>query len=209
MNRILSRAIAALALLGVAAHPAAGERLAKGSSVLWLGLHGGTAEIVAPPLTIGSMFTSDEIGAHVAYSYFLSDAWALAVSGDFSSGREKFEATLGGTEEFTISTWDVRVGLDRYAFIDDEVAVYAGPGIRYWAGNGEYEGVANPAGEWPDVTQFGLNPRIGIYTRLGSSFGLFAYVGHVIGFNSADDSAGENTWWTSSHEGSVGLAVDF
>jgi hypothetical protein len=59
------------------------------------------------------------------------------------------------------------------------------------------------------VTEWAFNGRVGMYARLGEHYGLFGHIGQVIGTNSGKDAAGKVSWWSSHHEGSVGLALDF
>lgn len=210
MIRTLTR-MAAVAILLACTSMAHAAPLGKGNSMIWIGLNGNTAPLVGETTGASNVFDSGEYGVHAAYSYFLSDAWTFVLSGGFDAGSQKFEPTIGTTEEFKSSSINVRVGMDRYAFINDNVAVYAGPGVRYWSGNGEYTGSGDPTVDkaWPDVTQIAFNGRIGMLARLGSGYGLFGHVGQVIGMNSSDDSFGKNTWWSNSHEGSVGFSFNF
>ena len=134
----------------------------------------------------------------------------------YDVGSNKFDYSASsplpnsGHEKFTSSSFNVRIGGDRYAFLNDDVALYAGPGLLYWRGHAEYEGFGlGFDGRWPDVTQVGLNGRIGMYARLAGHSALFGHIGQVIARNSASDTPGDNTWWTNHFEGSVGLAVDF
>lgn len=210
MNRILTR-MAAVAILLACTSMAHAAPLGKGNSMIWIGLDGNSAPLVGPTTGAGSTFEAGEYGVHAAYSYFLSDAWTFVLSGGFDAGSQKFEPATGSTEEFKSSSINVRIGMDRYAFINDNVAIYAGPGVRYWAGNGEYtgSGIVSVDTSWPDVTQIAFNGRIGMLARLGSGYGLFGHVGQVIGMNSADDSVGKNTWWSSNQEGAVGFSFNF
>jgi hypothetical protein len=38
--------------------------------------------------------------------------------------------------------------------------------------------------------------------------GLFGHIGHVLSYSSGKDATGEISWWSSTPEGSVGLAFD-
>jgi len=209
MKRVCSglALVAALLTLAPAAHA---QRLGAGNSMIWLGLNGSKSQLVGPTTGAGNMFEADELGLHAAYSYFVSDNWTVALSGGFDVGNEKFEPAAGTEEKFTSSSFNVRLGMDRYAFINDDVAIYAGPGLLYWKGKGEYEGGGIFLdGEWPETSQVAFNGRLGMYARLGSGYGLFGHVGHVIAMNTADDDDGENSWWSTHNEGSVGLAFNF
>lgn len=197
-------------LMGSAVAPASrAEKLAKGNSVVWIGLNGNRSHIVTPPVNLATLGEENEVGLHLALSYFLSDDWAGVISGGFAGENQKFEPAAAGLEsKFKSSSYNVRVGLDRYAFINDGVALYAGPGLLYWKGGSDYT-LAGTTTSWPDVTEWAINGRIGMYARLTSHAGLFGHIGHVVGTNSGEDAAGKVTWWSSHHEGSVGLALDF
>jgi hypothetical protein len=190
------------------ASPALAAKLAKGNSVVWVGLNGNKSHILTSPASLASTGEENELGMHLAYSRFLCDEWAGVVSGGFDFGGAKFEPTSGTETKYTSSSYNVRLGMDRYAFINDDVALYAGPGLLYWRGKADYSlGAAKT--QWPEVTELAFNGRLGMYARLGSRLGLFGHIGQVIGTNSGKDANGKATWWSNHHEGSVGLAVDF
>jgi hypothetical protein len=188
------------------ASPAHAGRLAKGRSVVWVGLNGNVAQLLNPN---AAPYVGSELGIHLAFNHFVSDAWTIVVSGGFDAGSTRVEPTRGGDLKLTSSSFNVRFGGDRYAFINDDVALYAGPGILFWKGHGKFEDPPAADQTYPDVTQVGLNGRIGMYTRLAGHAALFGHIGQVLATNSGDDSAGKYTWWSNHHEGSVGLAFDF
>ena len=192
--------ILGLACLSVA--PAWAQRLAKGNSMVWVGLNGNRAQTVGPsPAFLDPI---DEAGIHVAVSRFLSDAWAGIVSGGVDAGRIRYEPPSGPEFKISSRSWNVRVGFDRYAFINDEVALYAGPGALYWKGREKATG----SPDYPEVSQIGFNGRLGMLARLAPHWALFGHIGQVIATNSAKDSAAKLTWWSNTHEGSVGLSYD-
>jgi hypothetical protein len=210
MMRLVLPATMLAALLSLAPSVQA-ARLGAGNSMIWVGLDGNKSQIVGPTTGAGNMFEADEVGVHGAYSYFISNAWTVIVSGGFDVGNQKFEPAAGPSEKFTTNSINVRIGMDRYAFITDDVALYAGPGLLYWRGNGEYDGSGVPSFDrnWPDVTQVGFSGRIGMLAKLGGGYGLFGHIGQVIAMNSAKDDVGKNTWWTNHHNGAVGLSFNF
>jgi hypothetical protein len=63
--------------------------------------------------------------------------------------------------------------------------------------------------EGPNTTELGFNGRIGMYARLSSRTGLFGHIGQVLSYTSGEDPIGKVSWWSSTHEGSIGLALDF
>ena len=207
-------------MLGICVLDSSAEaaKLGKGNSVVWIGLNGNVAQLVGPALNRAIVTKSEEVGVHVACSYFLSDAWTVVLSGGHDAGNRKFEYSssypvpqVAGTEEkFTSTSFNLRIGGDRYAFINDDVALYAAPGVLFWKGHAKYDGFGlGVDGTWADVTQVGFNGRIGMYARLVGHSALFGHIGQVIARNTDDDTPGKNTWWSNHHEGSVGLAFDF
>lgn len=205
MNR-MSVATALAAALALAA-PVHAERLHRGNNMLWVGLNGNRAQLAATDLSIGA-FEVGEPGLVVVYSRFLSDEWTVALSGGFNASNERTEPDSLEEFQFRTSSWNVRVGGDRYAWIDDNVALYAGPGLIVWKGKSTEE-FAGLETDGPDVTQLALNGRIGMYAGFGGHLALFGHIGQVIGLNTADADDGQKTWWSSHHEGSVGLSYAF
>jgi hypothetical protein len=199
-----------LALTLVPASPAAAQRLAKGKSVIWAGLNGNDAQLVGP-FASDITYRGSEVGLHLAYSYFLSDAWTAVVSGGFDVGSDVVTPPGGGGKlQQTSNSWNVRLGFDRYAFINDGVAIYAGPGLLFWRGHAEGDGYGDPDFDraWPEVQQIAFNGRLGMYARFAAHYALFGHIGQVIGHNHADDGSGEHNWWSNHFEGSVGVAID-
>jgi hypothetical protein len=48
-----------------------------------------------------------------------------------------------------------------------------------------------------------------MYARIGKGKALFGQIGQNLSRSSAEDGTGKVSWWSSTHEGSVGLAFDF
>ena len=201
------------------AGPAHAERLGKGRSLVLVGIGGHTGEFTYPGATIYH-FESGEVGGEIAYYRFLSDRWTLGISGGYHAGGMKVDennpnGTPLSTETLDTHSFTVRVGGDRYAFIDDNVALYAGPGVFFTRGRAKYEQTVRPptvgggSSEGPDATEVGLSGRIGMYARLGKGTALFGHIGQVLSRTSAKDSTGRISWWSSTSEGSLGLALDF
>ena len=186
---------------------AGAEPLGKGKSVVWVGVNGNTAQLLGTGLVLP--FEAGEIGVHLALSHFLSDAWTVVLSGGYDASNTTIEPAGAGKDKFTSSSYNLRIGGDRYAFINQDVALYAGPGLIYWKGHAKFEPAVGSSDTGPDVTQIGLNGRIGMYARLAGHAALFGHIGQVLATNSGEDSFGKFTWWSNQHEGSVGLAFDF
>ncbi len=206
----MSRSLAVVVMIGLAALPSAAQadRLAKGRSLIELGASGYRAQLTGPGGAASGRDERGEVGVHVAYYRFLSDQWTLGLAGGYHVGQNKLESATG---EGTIDThsFSVRVGGDRYAFIDDDVALYAGPGVIFSRGHEKAKATGIPTLEGPDATEVGLNGRIGMYARLRKGVALFGHIGQVLSRTSAKDATVKASWWSSTHEGSVGLVFDF
>ena len=207
-------------LLCLAAGPAQAERLGKGRSLLLVGITGHTGQFASTGGAGLGRNVSDELGGYLAYSRFLSDQWTLGVSGSYQAGlltldEKNPNGTPGSTLALHSRSFTVRGGGDRYAFIDDNVALYAGPGVFFTRGRAEADVTVRPptvgggTSKGPLSTEVGFNGRIGMYARLGKITALFGHIGQNLSHTSSEDSTGKVTWWSSTHEGSVGLAFDF
>jgi hypothetical protein len=206
-------ALIALATVLVSPGPARSDRLGKGNSMLWLGFNGNKTQLVGPTTGSVSEYEDSELGAHFAYHHFTSDEWTVSLSGGTDVGRVQFRPAAAGApvETYTSRSWNVRVGADRFAFVNDRAAIYAGPGLLYWTGEAEYSGSGDPFIDlkWPRVSQIGINGRIGMYASISHRTALFGHIGQVIARNTASDSRGKNIWFTNHNEGSVGLSYEF
>jgi hypothetical protein len=204
--RLLQIALTVAVIILCVAPSARAERIGRGNSLIWVGLNGGRAQLITSPLAIQD---GDEVGVHGAYSHFLSDAWTIVASGGLEAGRQRIETGFVPPFKYASHSWNVRLGFDRYAFINDDVALYAGPGLLYWMGHAEIPDGGFGVSHMPDVHQVAFNGRLGMLARLSGHVGLFGHIGQVIGSNSSDEGGVKTTWWSSSHEGSVGLSLDF
>jgi hypothetical protein len=209
MNRSMMHALLLIAAAASLATPARADRLGKGRSLVLVGIGGHRGQFVLGTVAQGH-FEVGEVGGELAYYRFLSDQWTLGVAGGYHASASKLEATSSstGTFKFDTHSFTVRVGGDRYAFIDDAVALYAGPGIFFTRSRAK-EVLFGSTEEGPDATEVGLNGRVGMYARLGRGTALFGHIGQELSRASAKDSSGKFSLWTSTHEGSVGLAFDF
>src|SRR5882762_5675496 len=91
----------ALLTATVCAAPALAAKLVKGNSVVWVGLNGNRSHILTPPAALSSTGEENELGAHVAWSYFLSDAWAGVLSTNVDFGGSKFTPSSGTEDKFS------------------------------------------------------------------------------------------------------------
>src|SRR5207249_11242349 len=91
---------AATACAAACAPGASAARLAKGNCEVWIGLNGNRSHILTPPASLADIGEENEVGLHLAGSYFLCDAWAAVLSGGFDVGRQKFEPSAGTASKF-------------------------------------------------------------------------------------------------------------
>lgn len=212
----MPHAIAIAVLIGVSfllVTPARADRLGKGRSLVTVGIGGHRGQFVSvlPGFLSfpGAVFRieSGEVGGEIGYHRFLSDQWTVGISAGYHVSRMVAESS-DLTETDRTHSFTVRIGGDRYAFIDDNVAVYAGPGIFFTRGRWKSEAVDFTI-EGPDATEIGFNGRIGMYARLGKGWALTGHIGQVLSRTSGEDPVGKTNWWSSTSEGSAGLAMDF
>ena len=125
-----------VALTGVAS--AAGFQ--KGSNVVALQLTEGVADLVGPEAGgYVTAYSHSEIGGQVQFWHFFQEEYALTLSGGIGCFGETdapgTDAASGaGDTKYTQSSWQVRLGGDRVAKINDRFSVFAGPGIQVWSG---------------------------------------------------------------------------
>ena len=219
MRRMIAAATL-IPLLTLAMGTAHADRLGKGSSKLSIAVSGHTGQYVTPGFPF--RVTLGEVGAQVAYDRFLSDHWTLGISASYHVGNETTEEKNPNGSPFGKLTIDtrsvtVRIGGDRYAFIDDHVGVFAGAGVIVVRGRWKVTSEVYPpaigggSSEGPTTTEIGLDPRVGMYVRLGGRTAVFGSVGYVLSHTSVGDTpeASKMTWWASAPEGCMGVALEF
>jgi len=202
--------LAALVLFAIA--PVRAEGLAKGSNLLSFQITTGTADLATPEGGTGGITAYDhsEWGGQIHFQRLLSDDWALALSGGIGTfnetdtpgdnaapGEEKFE--------YSQSSWQVRVGADRFVHISPTFHLFVGPGIQYWSGKAKFEQGASSV-ESESANRIAFNGRLGAHVGLSNSIGLEGHIGHYFGHASAEDAGAEVSWSPSGIESAVGLS---
>lgn len=208
----------ACVLLVAASGVASAARFEKGSNLLSVQLTEGVADLVDPSAAGGWMGAYDhtELGAQVQFWHFLADGAALSVSGGvgfFGETDKPGEAVTDGTDfKYTQSSWQVRLGADRFAKLNDHLTIFGGPGVQFWQGKAKFDGGPGafiPALESTNVTRWALEGRLGMHLALTGQVGMFCQLGHYFGYATASDKGSKTTWWPSGHDGAVGLAFAF
>ncbi len=197
--------------------PARAAEVTKGTNILSIQLSHGDGDFVSPEAGGGaiSAFDHSEWGGQLQLQRMLSDKWALALSGGIGTFSET--NTYGDNAppdspegKYTQSSWNVRIGADRFVTLTEGFQIYAGPGIEYWSGSADYDFPAEGFVEETGTTsRFSLSGRLGANIAMGSSLALNGYIGGYVGSASADQEGAEATWMPSGNQGAVGLAFTF
>jgi hypothetical protein len=191
---------------------ASAASLEKGASLLAIQLTRGGADLTGDVGGALATFQRGEVGLQGQYWYFLAKEYAVTVAagiGYFKESETADPASLGATDlTLSSSSWQFRVGGDRFAQLTDKLQVFAGPGIQMWGGkakaedpNGEFEGAS--------TSRFALNGRIGATILMGQNFGLTGHIGQYWGYATASEGAMETKWLPSGSEGAMGFSFAF
>jgi hypothetical protein len=211
--RFAALALAAFTLLAIA--PAHAEGLAKGSNILSFQLTTGVADLTS---TRGggriTAYDHSEWGGQVSFQHLLSDDWAIALSGGVGTFKETDEpgsASPPLTTDFVYkqSSWQARIGADRFVHISSTFHLFVGPGLQYWSGDAETED-AGITTETTKTKRFAFNGRMGAHVALSDGVALIGHLGHFVGHASAkDDDDAKASWMPSGTESAVGFAFKF
>jgi hypothetical protein len=199
--------LAAFVLFAVA--PVRAEGLAKGSTLLSVQLTTGVADLATPEGGSGGITAYDhsEWGGQLHFQKLLSDDWALALSGGIGTFKETDTPSDPADDkfEYSQSSWQARVGADRFVHISPTFHLFVGPGIQYWSGKAKFEQGAVSV-ESENSTRWALNGRMGAHVALSDKVGLEGHLGHYWGFAKADDAGAKASWQPSGVESAVGLS---
>ena len=198
--------------------PARAAEVVEGSNILSFQLvHGdadfGTPEAISPGEV--TAYSHSEWGGQVQFQRLLSDKWALALSagiGTFSETNEYGTNAPPGSPdgEYTQSSWNVRVGVDRFVSLADDFQLYAGPGIQYWTGDSEFDFVAiGVVGVSEPTTRIALSGRVGANVGISSALALNGFMGGYVGSASSEQEGAKASWMPSGFQGGLGLAFGF
>jgi hypothetical protein len=205
-------ALAAFALFAIA--PAHAEGLAKGSSILSFQATTGTAD-----LTTGrgggriTAYDHSEWGGQVSFQHLMSDDWAIALSGGIGTFKETDEPGNSSpplTTDFVYkqSSWQARIGADRFVHISPSFHLFVGPGLQYWSGKAKSED-AGVETETVRTKRFAFNGRMGAHVALSDGVALIGHLGHYLGHASATSDGAKASWMPSGTESAVGFAYKF
>lgn len=219
---ILKRLVLALGLVAGAAllgalliAPASAQGLTKGSTVLSFMLTHGDADFVTPEAGTGYITAYDhtEWGGGIQLQHFVSENWALAVSAGIGTTSETDKpgdnASPGDLDfKYSQSSFNGRVGFDRFVHLSPEFHLFAGPGLQYWSGKGKFDDGTSEI-ESEATNRIALSGRMGAHVAIGESFGLTGYLGGYLGRASGEDAGAEASWTPSGHDGAMGVSFSF
>jgi len=198
--------------LGLLALPGAASAtsIQKGASMFAIQLSRGVADVAGD---IGGVIVASsrpELGVQGQYWFFLADEYGVNVTAGIGYFKESETADPNnpngyGDYKETVTSWQFRVGGDRFAKVSDKLQIYAGPGIQVWGGKRKIEG----ATEDPSTTRVGLSGRIGAQIMIGKSVGLTGQVGQYWGYASAEAGGATTKWLPSGSEGAMGFTFGF
>lgn len=198
---------------------ASAASLEKGSSLFAIQLSRGVADanvrdVDATTQRTEKIFASiwPEVGVQGQFWYFMANEYAVSTDvgiGYFKESESPDPAVLGATStSYTINSWHVRLGGDRFAKLSEKIHLFAGPGIQFWRGKEtiENDGVEN---EQLSTTRFAISGRIGTHILMGQNFGLIGHIGQYWGYATASDGDAETKWLPSGSEGAMGFSFAF
>ena len=191
---------------------ASGASLQKGSSLLGIQLSRGVADLTGDAGGVLITFQRPEVGLQGQYWYFLADEYAINITGGFGYFKESDTAdpaVIGATDfTQTVSSWNFRLGGDRFAKVSEKLQVFAGPGLQIWGGKFKAEDPTGEA-EGPSTTRFALSGRIGAQIMMGQNLGLMGHIGQYWGYATASEGDAETKWLPSGSEGAMGFTFGF
>jgi hypothetical protein len=193
------------------------KEVQKGSAFLSIMLSQGDGDLIGPEeLTTGSVsaYEHSEWGGQIQYQYLFNEHWAVAPAvgmGTFKETDKPGDNTTPGEGEFSYKqkSWNVRIGLDRFANLGDGFVLFAGPGFSLWNGHANFAQDLTLDAESEDVTRISVDGRIGGHVAVGETLGLTGYLGQYIGHASGEDAGAKASWWPSGMIGGMGVSLHF
>jgi hypothetical protein len=205
---------AALMLSAASLAQAAGMH--KGASMLAIQLNEGTGDFVGDDGSVGYLpaYDHSEIGLQVQYWHFMTPDYAFNVTGGLGFFSEKDEPGAAAPpnspdNKYSQSSWQIQVGGDRFAQVNDRFSVFGGPGIQFWGGQSTLFQDTAAELKTASVLRVALTGRIGAMLKLNDKVSMIAQVGHYLGHASASEKGATTTWWPSGNTGACGVVFNF
>lgn len=162
-----------------------------------------------------SAYDHSENGLGIQFWKLMSEDYAFTFSvgiGGFSETDSPGPGAPAGAtdQEYSQSSWSLRLGGDRAVKVGEKAILYFGPGIEFWSGSATLQGGAGGPGiifETEDVGRVSLSGRIGGVMTLNDRFGFNIEVGRYIGRATAEENGAEAKWWPSGFQAAGGLVI--
>jgi len=190
----------------------------KGATIFAIQLTEGTGDFAGGGSgTIGSSPHS-EVGIQAQFWHFMTGEYAVNFAAGIGYFKETDTQPLFEDYTLTANSWQVRLGGDRVAHLNDRFHLFVGPGIQVWGGKLKTKGSLTGESEGPSSTRFALSGRLGAHLKMGESFGMMAQLGHYWGYATADladdpttpaDDSAKAKWLPSGHDGAAGFSFNF
>ncbi len=103
------------------------------------------------------------------------------------------------------SSWQGRIGADRFVHISPKFHLFVGPGLQYWSGKPKFEDNGTEV-EGVSTKRFALNGRLGAHVALSDGVALIGHLGHYVGHASATNNGSKASWTPSGVESALGLS---
>jgi opacity protein-like surface antigen len=215
----MKRLLIAVALLAIAA---TASFAADNPKTIWMGLQisTGTADLASGGLTgLSSAYDHSEYGFKLELWKLMSPDYAFTASGGigtFSEEQKLGENAILGDRDFsyTQSSWNLRIGGDRFVPLGEHAYVFFGPGIEYWTGKAKFD-PERPFDQFSETYETESTSRISLHARLGAhmmvseNWGVTLQAGQKVGMATYEEAGAKTTWWPSSMDGSMGLVFKF
>jgi hypothetical protein len=217
MRMLVSWMVVALLVVATSAF-AQGKSGGGKSTSLFIGWSHGSGDYESNPISVTgddyiTLSTLPEMGINAGLTSMMAPDYGLAVDFDWRMGNLKQEPTTNAapgspTLKLTSSMWKIRVGGDRYGDIGTRFKWFFGPGFEYSSGKPKFEDFApapNNSVHGEATTKYGLSGRVGGIMKLNEKVGIYGKIGDAVGWASAKDTGGKDTWYYSDFEAAWGL----
>jgi len=204
---------ACIALAALAATTVHADAPSKGNSFLLLQLTNGDVSYASPLSAGGSIsaYPQTEWGGGAQYQHMLSPEWAIVLGGGIGTYKETDTPQATGTDpkvEYKQTSWNARLGADRFIKLTEKVNLFTGPGVVYWSGKAKTI-VGGVTDERPKTTRIALDGRLGANVLIGKTWGLSGQIARYVSRATAKDSGAKAEWWPSGTSGAVGLMFSY
>jgi len=215
MRKLVFLMAAALMLMATSAFARTKTQGGAKENSLSIGLAQGTNEYSSGQVTGGYLDPPGifpELGVTLEYNNKLAADYQLAVGFDYLWGSAKSTPTSAAAPgapdvKITSASWKIRLGGDRIGSIGDRFTWFLGPGLEYWSGKPKFDNVfVAGSQDGLTTTKWGINGRMGGVMWINPKMGIFGRLGDSVGSAATEEKqSGKNTWYYSNFEAAWGL----